>query len=242
VTERALEQELRALSQALDWPQTPDVGGAVREQVARSLPDGRRRWRRELVLAVAVLAAALAATLAVPQARSAVLRWLGLGSVRVELVDELPAAAPRESLTLLGPVLSRADAATVVGTPLLRFDPGVLGEPDEIRALDAPRQVSYLWTAGDGTRLLVSELPGSVPSGTFVKTIGPGATVEQLEVDGRRALWITGDAHGFGLVGGDFEVMRLSGNALLVDRGATTIRIEGDLTRAEAIRVYRAIE
>ncbi len=82
----------------------------------------------------------------------------------------------------------------------------------------------------------MSQLRGHVPEAGFVKVAGPGATVERLTIEGRPALWITGDAHGFALDNGSFEQLRLSGAALLVDRGEETIRIEGDLDRDAALR------
>ena len=236
-----LEQELRALSTTLGWPDAPDVAARVRVAIDVPAPQPERRSRRHRVaVALAVVAAAAAATMAVPQARTAVLRALGIGGVRLVHVDAFPVAAPREDLSLLGPVLPRDQAARVFGARLLRFEEG-LGQPDEVRALDVPEMVSYVWTAEHGVRLLVSQLRGHVPDAGFVKIAGPGATVERLRIEERPALWITGEAHGFGLDNGAFEGLRLSGNALLVDRGEETIRIEGAFDRDAAIRVYRAL-
>ena len=111
----ALEQELRELSAALAWPDAPDVAAAVRSRIEAA--PHRDRWRsgrQRLAIALAVLVAVVAATLAVPQARSAILRALGIGNVRVELVDDLPPTAPRSDLSLLGdPGVARRGARSV---------------------------------------------------------------------------------------------------------------------------------
>jgi hypothetical protein len=89
-----LEPELRALAAELEWPPTPDLATAVRSRLER-----RRRlpWRPGAI-AVAVLVLALAAALAVPGARSAILRFLGIEGVTVVRVEKLPQAAPLGSL------------------------------------------------------------------------------------------------------------------------------------------------
>ena len=79
----------------------------------------RRRqlpWR-PLAIALAVLVVALAAALAVPSARSAILRFLGIEGVTVQRVDRLPQAAP---LGTLGDRTTMAAARRRVGfRPLL---------------------------------------------------------------------------------------------------------------------------
>ena len=71
------------------------LAGRARCRAARS-PRGspRRRARRRPSLrvgvALAVVLLALAVALAVPPARTAIFDWLGIGSARIELVDELP--------------------------------------------------------------------------------------------------------------------------------------------------------
>lgn len=240
----ALERELRELSGQIAWPDTPDVTTAVRSRIEAA--PRRDRWlsgRQRLALAFAVLVAVIAATLAVPQARSAILRALGIGSVRVELVEDLPPAAPRSDLSLLGIPVPLQQARERFPYPLLPLDPD-LGTPDEVRFGDNPVRVSYVWLDGPGVRLLVTQLAGMYGGAKYVKVAGGATTLEELTIDGHRALWISGEAHGFGVAGpseGDFEELRLSGNALLVDNGETTIRIEGGFDRARAVAIARAL-
>ena len=51
----------------------------------------RRRPSFRVGAALAVVLLALAVALAVPPARTAIFDWLGIGSARIVLVDELPA-------------------------------------------------------------------------------------------------------------------------------------------------------
>src|SRR5436190_1987978 len=101
----SLETELRRLGAEVAWPETPRLA----PRVAAALPSRRRLpWRRGLGLALAVLLVALAAALAVPQSRGAILRFLHLGGVTVERVERLPRAQQRPLGADIGPVGSRA--------------------------------------------------------------------------------------------------------------------------------------
>ena len=83
-----LERELRELGASLDYPRTPDVADAVRRRIV----ERKRRSRRAFVIAFAVLAIGVGAVMAVPQARSALLEWLGLRGVEIERVPTQPEA------------------------------------------------------------------------------------------------------------------------------------------------------
>jgi hypothetical protein len=239
-----LEQELRELSAALAWPDAPDVAAVVRSRIEAAPRRARRRPRRhQLAIALAVLVAVVAATLAVPQARSAILRALGIGNVRIELVDDLPPTAPRSDLSLLGIPVSLGEAREAFPYELVSPDPE-LGAPDEIRLGVVPARVSYVWLGDDDVRLLVSQLAGTYGGAKYVKVAGGATALEELTIDGHRALWIFGEAHGFGLIGPtdvDFEEIRLSGNTLLVEDGETTLRIEGDFDRDRAVDIARTL-
>jgi hypothetical protein len=66
-----------------------------------------------------------------------------------------------------------------------------------------------------------------------------------VTVDGERGVWITGKPHGFGFVDARgrawFERLRLAGDTLLWQRGPLTLRLEGALSKAAALRVARAV-
>ena len=80
-----LEHALRELE--IDWPATPDIAAAVRMRLDE--PQRRRSWlptgwRMQLAYVAALLLILFAGTMAVsPDARSTVLRWLGISSVEI---------------------------------------------------------------------------------------------------------------------------------------------------------------
>src|SRR6266508_2064507 len=88
-----LERALVALGQELDFPPEPDLVAAVRARLGE-----RRRLaflppRRALAFAVALIVVAFGIAMAVPQARSAILRFFHIGAVTVERVEALLRAA-----------------------------------------------------------------------------------------------------------------------------------------------------
>ena len=105
-----LERELRGLAPSVEFPPERDLAPSVRARIGAARPRPRR-----LVLALALVVVAIAVAFAVPPARSAILRWLGLGNARIEFVDRLPdvadapAARPRRPHVARQP---RASAST----------------------------------------------------------------------------------------------------------------------------------
>jgi hypothetical protein len=237
-----LEHELRALAPLVEWPVAPDVASAVAADVATPRP--RRRPSRRLGLALAVALLAVAVALAVPPARTAIFDWLGIGSARIERVDELPALQLGAPLELLGEPTTLADARRRAGFPVA---PPPHGEPapDEVRVVDG-RRVSYVWRDGDRIRLLVTQVPGLLQRGEILrKLIPPTVRIERLEIEGDGAVFISGGPHAVFLLGpnGSYEEDHgwLAGATLLVDRGGSTLRIEGSFDRDRAVELARAM-
>jgi hypothetical protein len=249
---RELHDELAALR--VDWPATPDLATAVAARLAAPAPPPRRRpaWRPALAYALAALAAAFALTMAVsPDARSAVLELLGLKRVKIER-REPHAPPPRPGR--LGAKLGLGDAVTLAAArrraPYLRLPRAThLGRPDAVYAGPAGIALVYGARPGyerartTGAALLVQELPARV--GELIgKSVGGGAQLERLRVDGDPAYFISG-AHGFAFISHRrvaFEDQRLAGNTLLVERAdGILIRVEGAIARDRAVAVARSI-
>jgi hypothetical protein len=221
-----LESELRALAPLVDLPPERDLASTVRARIGT-----RRPLRRPLVVAVALLGLAVAIAFAVPPARSAILRWLGLGTARVEFVDRLPDTRRRRPLDL-GEKTSLAAARRREAYDVLTSQ--LLGSPDDVRVRGD--QVAFVY----GRKLLVTQTRGMF----FTKQVGPGSHVQAVRVNGRPGLWISGAPHVFGYITGAGQAapvnFYLVGNVLIWRHDDLTLRLEGKLTRDEAIRIARS--
>ncbi|MDX6398079.1 MAG: hypothetical protein QOJ43_1487 [Gaiellaceae bacterium] len=226
-----LERRLVDLGRELEWPHTP------RFEHAPGRRSARRRLVRPLALGLAVLLAVLGAVLALsPGARSAFREIFHLRGATVELVETLPQLERRP--IDFGEPVSRGEAERRVGFELLD-----LGEPDAI-FVQGSQMASLVYGPAEKPRLVLSQLRGSVWEGIVKKVGSRGTRVENVVVHGERGLFITGDEH--------FVMFRdvnrritdeptyLAGTVLLWNRGKLLLRLEGDLTKAEALELARS--
>jgi hypothetical protein len=238
-----LETRLRALAGELAFPDTPELAEAVAYRLAEP-PPRRRRWTVRLAVALAVLVAAAAATLALsPGARSAFLEWLGIRSAVVVRVEELPPVTPSESLEFLGEQVSLEEARRRAGFEPLQLEGA--GPPDAVYVKE-PGMISFVYGRDLDVRLILSQVNGTLDEGFVFKKVGAGGTlVEKLTVDGGRGLLLTGEPHGFAYVApdGSFrdERLYLARDVLLWERGPLTLRLEGELTRDEALALAERV-
>ena len=221
-----LDLELRGLAAFVELPPERDLAPSVRARIGARRPRPGR-----LALAFALLLLAIAVAFAVPPARSTILRWLGLGNARIEFVDRLPDVPLRRSLDL-GPRTSLAQARTHV--PYNVLTSRLLGTPKEVHLLGD--QVAFVYNR----KLIVQQSRGVF----FTKQVGPGTHADQFQLNGRQAIWISGTAHYFGYIDTDGQArpaeFYLAGNALIWQHGSLTLRLEGRLSRAEAVRIARS--
>jgi hypothetical protein len=234
-----LERELRELGRVVALPPDPDLAPAVRARLGRA-PRHKVPWR-PLAIALAALALAFGVAMAVPDARSAILRWLGLSGVRIELVDKLPEVPTGGSLPA-GAEVTRAQARRALGHALVRSD--LLGEPDRIYALG--RTVTYLYGTPNGARVLLTTLIGDGARPELIKKIaGSGTRVEQVEVGGEPGFWLAGAPHVVLYRDPEGQIRedsaRLAGDTLLWQHGPLTLRLEGRLTREQALEIARSV-
>jgi hypothetical protein len=222
-----LDRELRALAVLVDLPGERDLVPAVLARLGA--PRVRRHvpWRGLAAVGALVLVVGLAATMAIPDARTAVLRFLGIKGATVFLVDELPPASTVPQA--YGEPVTLGEAQRVVGfRPLL---PRELGEPDSVR-IDRfnPSFVVLLYGTHD-VRLRLTELVG----GAVEKYALADRPVERVLVNGEPGIWVEG-RH---VVKELFSLPRLAGNTLLWEQDGLTLRLEGRLTKAEALEIAR---
>lgn len=241
-----LERALRELR--IDWPETPDIAGAVaarlepRTGTAHPSRPGRRPWLRRAALALVLLIGGVAA---VPDARSAVLEFLGLESVKIERREPAPTRSFGQELDL-GRAVTLAEARRRSGMSLA--PPSVLGTPDGVFHGELPfdgGRVSFVYGSAGRPDVLVQLMRAQVTP--FIeKTAGAGTDVERLEVDGAPAFFLSGEPHGVVIGRRDgndviVEDQRLAGSTLLVERDDVLIRIEGAISRERAVAIARSI-
>jgi hypothetical protein len=220
-----LERSLVALAPEVEWPPTPQL-------VLRYEPRPRRR--RGLVLAVALGLVALGVALAVPPARSAILRFFHLGGVTVERVDTLPKAGGQPLSTGLGDPVTAGRAEHDLGFRMLL--PPAQGR---LQVYERDAFASVLLTAP--APLLLTEFHSGANGPMLLKKVaGQGTGIEWIGLgDGTPALWIQGDAH---VVFFPHAPPRLAGNVLIWQRGEVTLRLEGkNLSKTTALQVARQI-
>ena len=228
----SLEQRLQELGRELAFPAEPDLSADVRN-TGRPFP-----WRR-VALAAAVVAVALGAAFAVPQARTAILRWFHLRGVTVERVETLPEAQERSSAGGLGPRLTLEQAQRRLGFRLLL--PQLDGRPSAYVLDNALGTV--ILRLGDRPVLLSEYLARSYT--LLKKSVSEKSVVEPVRVEGERGLWLEGPPHTLTYFNGSGEfrqrTVKITGNVLLWTHGPVTLRLEGRISRAQALRLARRL-
>ena len=194
-------------------------------------PSRVARFRRALALAlIALLVLAGAVMAASPSARDAVLELFGLQGATVERRATLPDPPELRPLELGRRVALSEAARELAFTPVA---PAALEPPDavyvrrgvpggELSLAYRPRP-GLPEAAATGLGLLVSEFRGDLAPEYAGKIGGAATSIEPLEVQGDRALWIEGAPHFFFYRPPDSDFgqreLRLAANVLLLERG-----------------------
>jgi hypothetical protein len=234
-----LELALTQVGRELDYPETPDLTGAVR----RRLAEGRRSrsWRRPLVIALTALVVAVGAVLAVPQARSAVLDWLGIGAVTIRQVEGLPEVELATGDLGVGDKVSLAEARERVRFPVrVPTLPGY-EDPNVYYAEPLPTgQVSFVYGSPDKPQLLITQVAAL---GALEKLVNSATRVELVSTGDASGVWIEGERHFLFYPGAEKEEpFRLVGNTLVLERNdGVTVRVEADISKEEALRIAESM-
>ena len=214
------------------------------------------RLRRPLAIAAAALVIVAIALAAYPPSRDAIARWVNLHTTIQRVPNPptpspLPSGSTGERLHLGSPTTLGAAQQKVTWKIAV---PSTLGQPDEVYLKEPPSgptqdEVALVYTERSGiptsrltgVSVLVMEARGKFDEIFFQKTIGSEGTIEEVNVGGHAGYWITGPPHDFFFTQADgtryFDTLRLAGNTLIFDDNGTLVRIEGDLTRDQAIRL-----
>jgi hypothetical protein len=224
-----LERALVALDVA--FPPEPELWAGMRVRIER-----RRVWRRPLVFAVALGFVAFGIAMAVPDARSAILRFFHVGAVSVERVETLPGAQERPLTAGLGAPVSRADAEARSAFRLRLPDGQV-----PTRYYFRPGLIATMLQV-DGKPVLLVEFQGEQVS--LTKKFAASETSVQPAEIGEFGLWLTGGRHvmrwSFGAGSHELET-RLAGNVLLWLQDDRTYRLEGALSKEKMLELAHQI-
>jgi hypothetical protein len=242
-----LELALADLGRHVEFPPTPDLAPRVRERLA-DRPESRPGLarRRGLALAFALLAVAVAAVLAVPQTRAAILEFFHLRGVTIERVGELPTVPLQRDFNklFLGEKVSLDEARDRVDFEVVV--PEALGDPDGVYFQESPPggMVSLVYGTPEHPRALFTQFRGSVEEVIFKKTAA-GTQIDSVQVGGEPGYFLSGNPHEFSYLDtrGEYrqEIVRLAGNTLLWERGPLTLRLEVDINEEEALKIARSV-
>jgi hypothetical protein len=256
-----LERQLTQLGHEIDWPPTPELATSVADRLRaaparqgksfRFLPPaGLRRSLAIAVVALLVLAGGVFA--AVPSVRHSVLEFFGLRGATIERREHLP-PAPKPRLPDVGQRTSLAHAREVLGfEPLV---PAAAGEPDGVfvdgTVPGGRLSLEYRPRPGlpeaNSTRLglLVDEFRGDLNPAFAGKMAGQATSIEPFELDGERAIWVSGAPHFFfyRAPGNAFQErkLRIAQNVLLLEHGRLLVRLEGAFGKQRAIELARSL-
>jgi hypothetical protein len=240
-----LERVLRELGGVLAFPPAPDLVAGVRARIAERPPRRLLPQRRTLIVALAALAAAIGIAFAVPPARSAILRVLGVGGVRIELADKLP-ERPLGGARIIGNRVGLAEARRRVDFRLRVPGREGFDHPDSVHlARVVPGGVVYLvYGRSDRPRALLTAFATSgFPFAE--KSVGPGSRYRRVRVGGAEAAWIEGAPHLFYFRNRDGQIqagtLRLATNTLVWQQDGVTYRLEGKLALAQALAVAESL-
>ena len=214
------------------------------------------RLSRPLAIAAAALVIVAIALAAYPPSRDAIARWVNLHTTIQRVPNPptpspLPSGSTGERLHLGSPTTLEAAQQKVSWKIAV---PSRLGRPDEVYLKEPPTgptqdEVTLVYASSQdiatsrftGVSVLVMEARGKFNEIFFQKTLGSGGTIEEVNVGGHVGYWITGEPHDFFFIDADgrqyFDTLRLAGNTLIFDDNGTLVRIEGDMTKDQAIRI-----
>jgi hypothetical protein len=213
---------------------------------------GRPAWRRWAVAALALLVLAAGIVVATPGARDAVARRLGLRGVAIHLGGPATTASTRPpgvgANLALGRRVTLEQARAGVSFPVLVPTAPGFEHPDAV----------YLSRNVPGGRVdLVYRARQGLPSSPFTdvgllitqfqaepmveKTVTDATTLERVVIDGEVGYWFGGEPHSFAYLDRnralEEETSRLAGSTLVWTHRALTLRLEGQVTKRQALRI-----
>jgi hypothetical protein len=237
---------LDSLRRSLDAIPAGDVVSDVRAAIDAEAQRRRKRRRRGAGVAVA----AIASTLLVPGVRTAVAHRFGIGGVNVhrttpeETVPAVGASFDLGRQVDLEEVRSAVDyTLRIPSSPDLPRPTAYLRD-NGIVSLVYPSSPTLPASAGTDVGLIITQFTGDSRD-IMEKFLDSGPNVRQVTVNDQHALWITGGDHYVFFVNQDNGVVdvpgHVAGNTLLWVDGGVTVRLEANISQAEAVRIAESM-
>jgi len=255
-----LEQQLASLGAAIDWPTTPDLASRIHLPPLRAVPPSNAFRSRWAMAAAAAVVLALGGLAIYPPSREAIANWVNVHT-SFQRVPHLVTPSPQPAGPLgerlgLGGRTTLLDAQKQLSWHVTI--PSSLGQPDEVylqppTAAPAQGEVTLVYAtrpdipvAGQtGVSVLITEARGTVNQNFFGKMIGPNTTLEPVTVAGHQGYWIAGPLNEFFFTDSNGQVrsdtVRLAANTLIYNDSGTIVRIEGNLTKAQAVEIATSL-
>jgi hypothetical protein len=223
------------------WPRTPDVTGAVLDDIARGRGPRRRTTRTTLVILIA------AAIVAIAAAAAAARFVFDVGAIAIRSVATLPALPPSPvEPHVVGQRATSAEAEHALGEPLPI--PAQLGEPDvvwlrrDVTSFEPSERGVVVAMAWRPTRTL-PRIPGT-PYGATMFVFRGDEAVAVKSIDApfhqlrrRNAVWIDAPHELDLYVHGRVRSFRVTGTVVIRKDGDLAVRLETALGRRAATRL-----
>lgn len=264
MTEMDIENKLRSIANGMEYPRTPNIAGSV---TARLRTATRPRFNsKALVWSLTIILVLCSSLMLIPPARAAILEFIQIGVVRIFPQSTEPTVEPLRTATPaalapvtatsssqasnLIPILDQMAGRTTLSEAqnkvefsiLLPAFPADLGQPDYVYVQNADgNMVILVWLDPQQPDKVLMSLH-FIPNGSWAITkMGP-KIIQEVEVNGQRAIWAEGP-YPLRMRGGDLEITRLiDGHVLIWTGGDVSYRLETSLTMEEAVRIAESLE
>ncbi len=243
-TDKVWAEHLTTIAADFQYPHTPPIARHIQQKQTVSGKSLGTQHRRRWATAVAVVLVLLLSLLALPPVRAAILEFIQIGAVKI--FNTSPSQpAPTESLQKLslgdiGTEITLAEAQDSMPL-LLPTVPAYAVAPDAVyqQALNASEAVITLVWFGNEERAQIALTQIGIPS--FGIKWANGEQIAETAVNDTPAVWIEGP-HLFSFAEFAFsDFVTIDTQVLLWTAGDTTLRLEGDLTQAEAVDIAESL-